>query len=69
MAVEPRLYRLSDALDCAERELKRRQNVYPVMVKQGRLSQARATWELEHQQYIIDIIKGRIHAHEWGTDK
>jgi hypothetical protein len=63
-APDCKFYRLEDALDCAERELKRRKSVYPAMVTQGKISQDKATWEIDHMQYIIDIINGRIHAHQ-----
>lgn len=67
-APDCKFYRLEDALDCAERELKRRKSVYPAMVTQGKISQEKATWEIDHQKYITEIIAARIHAHEWGNN-
>lgn len=63
-APDCKFYRLEDALDCAERELKRRLTVYPAMVTQGKISQEKATWEIDHQKYIVQIIEGRIRAHK-----
>lgn len=63
-APDCKIYRLEDALNCAERELKRRVTVYPPLVAQGKLKKDKADWEIDHQQYIVDIIKARIKYHE-----
>jgi len=63
-AADCKFWTLEEALDVAERELKRRIAVFPALVRQDKLTQEKATFEIEAQKYIINIIEGRIHAHK-----
>jgi hypothetical protein len=63
-APDCKFWTLQEALDVAERELKRRESVFPSLVRQGKLSQEKADYEIAAQRYIIQIIEARIHAHE-----
>jgi hypothetical protein len=63
-ATDCKFWTLEEALDVAERELKRRATVFPALVRQDKLSQEKADYEIAAQKYIIQIIEARIHAHK-----
>lgn len=42
--------------DCARREVSKRKHVYPRLVAEGKLTQARADREIEMMQAIADLL-------------
>lgn len=55
-----KIWTLDEALQCAERELKRRRERYPPMVKAGKLELSESEYEIAAMQYVCDVIKDRI---------
>lgn len=43
-----------DKFRCAERELEMRRRVYPRLVRQNKMTQSQANWEIECQEAIVD---------------
>ena len=48
----------AEQLECAERELKLRQRVYPRRVADGKMTQAQADRELARMEAIIATLRG-----------
>lgn len=55
-----KIWTLTEALQCAERELKRRRERYPPMVVAGKLGSAESDYEIAAMQYVCDVIRDRI---------
>jgi hypothetical protein len=52
-----RFYSLDDMIKCAIREAGMRKRVYPTWVEQNRLTQAKADWEIECMEAIVQKLK------------
>lgn len=59
-----KIWTLHEGLDCAQRELNRRRERYPAMVKAGKLSSSDSEHEIAAMQYVCDIISDRIRDRE-----
>jgi hypothetical protein len=51
-----------ELLTSAERELKKRQRVYPNLVEEGTMTQKRATHETSAMEEICDILRAKWEA-------
>ena len=49
--------------ECAERELKLRKRVYPNLVLRGRMTQAKADWEIRTMEHIVITLRA-LEEHE-----
>jgi hypothetical protein len=54
----------SDQLACAKRELRMRQQQYPVWVRQGKMTQAWCDLQLAHQGAIIHTLERLVALYE-----
>lgn len=57
-------WRYRDLRECAERDVRLRQHVYPVSVYKGRTTQAAADEEISKMWQIVDILRRLEREHE-----
>jgi len=50
----------ADKLACAQRELAMRQAAYPRWIREGKMKEAKAAWEIAVMQAIVDDYRAKV---------